>query len=95
MGLDEERQRFVDHVYQQLTGRNLELPDDQLTGENPLDRFVTGFLFPVFEAEEGIDDDQNEAGETSESDDESVEATKVTKRKRYIPRFLKPFLDNY
>ncbi len=65
---------------EQLTGCNLELPNDQLVDENPLERFVTGFLFPVFEAEEGIDDDQED---TSENEAESTQA--VTQRKRYIP----------
>ena len=59
--------------------------EDKLIGENPLDRFVTGFLFPIFESEEGIDDDQDEIEEASENDDESVQAATVIKRKRYIP----------
>ncbi len=61
------------------------MPEDKLIGENPLDRFVTGFLFPVFESEAGIDDDQDEIEEASENNDESVQATTVIKRKRYIP----------
>lgn len=59
--------------------------DGKLTGENPLDRFVTGFLFPIFEAEDGIEDDLDEVDEASGNDDEPAQATTVIKKKRYIP----------
>jgi len=85
MGLANKRQKFVQHIHEQLTGKNNVFPEGYLTGGNPLDSFVTGFLFPVFESEEGIDDDQDEVEEASENDDKSVQATTVTKRKRYIP----------
>jgi hypothetical protein len=85
MILANKRQQFVRHIHEQLTGKNNKLPKGKLIGENPLDRFVTGFLFPVFESEEGIDDDQDEIEEASENDETSVQATTVTKRKRYIP----------
>ncbi len=80
-----KRQQLVRHIHEQLTGKNNELPDDKLIGENPLDRFVTGFLFPVFEAEDGIDDDQSESDEISGDEDDSTQAATITKRKRYIP----------
>ncbi|HEC05105.1 MAG TPA: hypothetical protein ENI84_02780, partial [Thiothrix sp.] len=85
MVLVDKRQQFVRHIHEELTGKNNDLPDDKLRGENPLDRFVTGFLFPVFEAEEGIDDEQEELDDTSVNEDEQAQATTVTKRKRYIP----------
>ncbi len=85
MRLVNERQQLVQHIHEQLTGKNKELPEDKLIGENPLDRFVTGFLFPVFETEDGIDDSQNETDESSENVEDSAQATTVTKRKRYIP----------
>ncbi len=85
MDLDNKRKQFVQHIHEQLTGKNNIFPEGYLKGENPLDRFVTGFLFPVFESEEGIDDDQDEVEEASENDGASVQATTVTKRKRYIP----------
>ncbi len=83
--LKDKRNQFVQHIHEQLTGKNNNLPEDKLIGENPLDRFVTGFLFPVFESEEGIDDDQDEIEETSENAEATVQVTTVTKRKRYIP----------
>ena len=85
MDLANKRQQFVQHIHEQLTGKNNIFPEGYLKGENPLDRFVTGFLFPVFESEEGIDDDQGELEDTSENDDTLVQTTTVTKRKRYIP----------
>lgn len=85
MTLAKKRQQFVQHIHEQLTGKNNDLPDNILRGENPLDRFVAGFLFPVFESEEGIDDDQDEVEESSENDNTPVQATTVIKRKRYIP----------
>lgn len=85
MDLANKRQQLIQHVHGQLTGKNNDLTDNLLQGENPLDRFITGFLFPVFESEEGIDDEQDEIEVTSENDDVSVQATTVTKRKRYIP----------
>ncbi|VAW44790.1 Superfamily II DNA and RNA helicase [hydrothermal vent metagenome] len=85
MDLANRRQQFVQHIHEQLTGKNNIFPEGYLKGENPLDRFVTGFLFPVFESEEGIDDEPDEVEEASENEDASIQATTVTKRKRYIP----------
>ena len=85
MKLVNKRQQLVQHIHEKLTGKNNELPDDKLIGENPLDCFVTSFLFPVFEAEEGVDDDQDESDEISEDDVDSAQATTITKRKYYIP----------
>ena len=78
MDYQDQRKKLVNWTKSQLMG--LKLKDDILVGEKPLDRFFTGFLFPIFESEEGIDSDD----EDSESDD--TNATKpVKKEKRYIP----------
>jgi len=81
MDLAKKREIFVQHIHEQLTGKNNVFLDGCFRGENPLDRFVTGFLFPVFESEEGIDD-QGETEVPTESEESSAT---VTKQKRYIP----------
>lgn len=85
MDLARKRKQFVQHIHEQLSGKNITLPENTLRGENPLDRFVTGFLFPVFESEEGFDDDQDEMEEDSNNNDASGQAIPITKTKRYIP----------
>lgn len=83
--LGKKREQLVHHIREQLTGINIELPNDKLNGENPLDLFVTGFLFPIFEAGEDIDDEQDDIDDISENNDETTQATTVSKRRRYIP----------
>jgi len=72
-----QRKKLVDWTKEQLMG--FKLKDDILFGQKPLDRFFTGFLFPIFESQDGIDSDDDFV---SDDDDE----TKTTKKeKRYMP----------
>ncbi len=62
---------------------------DQLIYGNPLDNIFTGFLFPVLEAEDGIEysieDDVEDVNGALDCDEESNEAKTVVKHRRYIP----------
>ena len=80
MTLKEQRSRFIDLTKKQLIG--VDLKDNLLIGQKPLDRFFTGFLFPIVEGEE------LEGGIETNGDntlDNKEEATPVKKVKRYIP----------
>jgi len=80
MALVIQRDKFVELTKQQLIGSDLK--DNLLIGQKPLDRFFTGFLFPIVEGEE------LEGGIETNGDntlDNKEEATPVKKVKRYIP----------
>jgi len=80
MVLKEQRNKFIKLTKQQLIGANLK--DNLLIGQKPLDRFFTGFLFPIVEGEElegGIESNGNNTLDNKE------EAAPVKKVKRYIP----------
>ena len=77
MNYEKQRNKLVDWTKSQLIGDQLK--DDILVGEKPLDRFFTGFLFPIFESEEGLESDDD-----SENSD-TAETKPVKKEKRYIP----------
>ena len=80
MILKEQRNKFVDLTRKQLIGDTLK--DNLLIGQKPLDRFFTGFLFPI---SEGIDD-EIESDEYSDVEDDDKEEAKLEKKaKRYIP----------
>jgi len=83
--LNKKRQEFIKNVYSHLTGKGLELPGNILNSENPLDRFFTGFLFPILEAGEGTDDGLEEIEEIIENGDDQTKATAIVRNKRYIP----------
>ncbi len=53
MILKEQRSRFINLTKKQLIGADLK--DDLLIGQKPLDRFFTGFLFPIIDGEDGLD----------------------------------------
>ncbi len=82
MNLSDQRNKFINWIKEQLIG--FELKDNILIGQKPLDRFFTGFLFPVIETTNGLDvvddieDDENH-------DFEEKEAQQVKKDKKYIP----------
>ncbi len=81
MNLNEQRGRFVALTKKQLMG--MQLKDDLLVGQKPLDRFFTGLLFPIIEGD-GLADEVSEQDLQLASDDkEEVQAIK--KVKRYIP----------
>jgi len=84
MILNEHRKRFIELTKKQLIGADLK--DDFLIGQKPLDRFFTGFLFPIIDSEDGLDGGI-EAEESTESnlDDNKEEVAPVKKVKRYIP----------
>ena len=80
MTLKEQRSKFIDLTKKQLIGADLK--DNLLIGQKPLDRFFTGFLFPIVEGEE------LEGGIETNGDntlDNKEEAAPVKKVKRYIP----------
>jgi len=80
MTLNKQRKRFIELTKQQLVGT--ELKDNLLIGQKPLDRFFTGFLFPIVEGEElegGIETNEDNTLDNKE------EAAQVKKVKRYIP----------
>jgi len=83
MNLNRKRKKLLEETKKQLIG--IELKDDVLIGTKPLDRFFTGFLFPIVDGE-GLDGDI-EIGEqaTGATDDEKEEVEPVKKLKRYIP----------
>ena len=74
MDYSEKRKLLIDWTKKQLTGGSL--PDDKLIGESPLDRFFTGFLFPIIEVDDVFDDDDDD-------DDQNTQLTQKTKR--YTP----------
>ncbi len=84
MNLMEKRKKFVELTKKQLIG--IELKDDLLIRQKPLDRFFTGFLFPIVEGEEGLDNEVTDEDSLSLSEQNSTdEVVLVKKSKRYIP----------
>jgi len=81
--LNKQRKKFIELVKQQLIG--IDFKDDLLIGEKPLDRFFTGFLFPIIEGESEIDEILEDEEVTLNTDKEKKEVTPVKKVKRYIP----------
>jgi hypothetical protein len=84
--LKKKRKQFVDHIKKHLTGSGVD--EQLLPGEKPLDRFVTGFLFPIFETEEGLDELEPEEDGTGESEDDvskAISDSNLPKRRRYLP----------
>jgi hypothetical protein len=82
--LKEKRDEFIDSTKQQLIGTKLK--DNILVGEKPLDRFFTGFLFPILTGENGFDLESELKDEDSVNPDlEKEEVKSVKKEKRYIP----------
>ncbi len=84
MYLKDKREIFLEETKKQLIG--IDLKDDLLKGSKPLNRFFTGFLFPIIDGE-GFDSDieigDSEIGGNEEKEIE--EAEPVKKVKRYIP----------
>lgn len=83
MSLTKKRKILINHIRDELIGSHHS--PDKLIGEKPLDRFVTGFLFPISQSVE--EQDENTSDEYSQSQDENstTKATPITKRKRYLP----------
>lgn len=72
-----QRKKLVEWTKEKLMGSSLE--NDVLVGESPLNRCFTGFLFPIYESEEGLESDADD------QDDEAQETKPVKREKRYIP----------
>ncbi len=82
-----QRKVFVDWVQNQLIGLKLKGNGSKqnnivLYGEKPLDKFFTGFLFPIFEYESDLESEEEEDEQESELENET---NSVKKDKRYIP----------
>jgi len=80
MTLNKQRKRFIELTKQQLIGSDLK--DNLLIGQKPLDRFFTGFLFPIVEGEELEGGIETNGYNTLDNKEEAVSVKKV---KRYIP----------
>ncbi len=86
MRLKEKRDKFISLTKQQLMGTQLK--DNLLVGEKPLNRFFTGFLFPIMSIEDNASlehesEDDYSLENTDNSNTEKVKSIK--KDKRYIP----------
>ena len=81
MILKEQRSRFINLTKKQLIGADLK--DNLLIGQKPLDRFFTGFLFPIIDGDELEGDIEVDGDDIP--DDEKEEVAPVKKVKRYIP----------
>ena len=78
------RKKFVDWTKKQLIG--IDLKENLLNGKKPLERFYTGFHYPIWNSGDGIDFDDNDFEDYQEDDEIDNEAGKfVHKRKRYVP----------
>ncbi|MGL1957959.1 MAG: helicase C-terminal domain-containing protein [Colwellia sp.] len=74
-----QRKRFVDWTKEQLVGTHIR-DGEHLIGEKPLNRFFTGFLFPI-----GSETVETESSDDYEGDDESQTTQQVKEKKRYLP----------
>ena len=83
MNLNKKRKELIEEVKRQLIGTKLK--DDKLNRIKPLERFFTGFLFPITDGK-GFDNDIEIGDQIPNSDEEEKdEAEPVKKVKRYIP----------
>ena len=83
MTLNDQRKKLLELTKKQLIG--IDLKDDLLIGQKPLDRFFTGFLFPITESEDEFDGGIEAEDTESCLDDNIKEASPVKKEKRYMP----------
>lgn len=84
MNLSEQRDKFVDLTKKQLMG--FDLKDNLLIGQKPLDRFFTGFLFPIIDGDTELEDEVEIDEYSSSSSEDMKEDTKpIKKTKRYVP----------
>lgn len=74
-----QRKRFVDWTKEQLVGTHI-IDGEYLKGEKPLNRFFTGFLFPI-----GSETVETESSDDYEGDDEDPNTQRVKEKKRYLP----------
>ena len=81
MDYREKRKLLIDWTKKQITGGPL--LDDQLIGESPLNRFFTGFLFPIVEGDDSYDDAFDDDELFNNLDSPNAKPTQ--KSKRYTP----------
>lgn len=82
--LSEQRDKFMSLTKKQLMG--FDFKDNLLIGIKPLDRFFTGFLFPIIDGDTELESDPEEYEDISLSADEiKINANPIKKTKRYIP----------
>ena len=74
-----QRKRFVDWTKEQLVGTHIQ-DGEYLIGEKPLNRFFTGFLFPI-----GSETVETESSDDYEGGDEDQATQQVKEKKRYLP----------
>jgi len=77
--LREQRKNFVGWTKEQLVGTH-KRDGEYLEGEKPLNRFFTGFLFPI-----GSETIETESPDEYEGEDEDQAANQVKEKKRYLP----------
>lgn len=84
MILNKQRDKFIELTRKQLIGADFK--DDLLVGQKPLDRFFTGFLFPVIDNEDLLDGGiETEESPDTNLDDNKREVESVKNVKRYMP----------
>ena len=74
-----QRKKFVDWTKEQLVGTHIR-DGEYLNGEKPLNRFFTGFLFPI-----GSETIETESSDDYEGEDEDHNTQSVKEKKRYLP----------
>ena len=82
LNLKEKRDKFIKLTKEQLIGN--ELKDNLLVGQKPLDRFFTGFLFPIVSGNYEFDS-ESELESKVDNDSNEDEVKSIKKEKRYIP----------
>ena len=89
-----QREGFVGWITRQLIGIKLRDNGEKqngihLDGERPLDRFFTGFLFPIVEQEDILEGE--EEADDDELESESENNTKPVKKETEVSqKFIKP-----
>jgi len=83
MAPKEQRNRFVKLTKKQLIGADLK--DNLLIGQKPLDRFFTGFLFPIVEGDIALENDEEFEDDDNLNSNDTEQIKPVKKEKRYIP----------
>ncbi|TWX68533.1 helicase [Colwellia demingiae] len=74
-----QRKKLIDWTKEQLVGTHIH-DGESLFGEKPLDRFFTGFLFPI-----GGEIVETESSDDYDGDEENTNTQQVKEKKRYLP----------
>ena len=83
MSVTEKRKLLVHHIRNELIGSDN--GPRELNGEKPLDKFVTGFLFPISQSVEEQDESTPDDYSQLQDENSAKNTTSITKHKRYLP----------